>query len=324
MVNIATTEEPIAALREEHSVSSVTFQSLVFLLLFTESAIGVSVWMRWLWLALPLVFVSAHWMHGLLIGFHEASHGLLRKSRRLNEFDGVLIGIFSLVPFSLYRVVHQMHHMHLSTEKDTELWPFVLTRAPRWARCLAAFCELTLGLFYTPLIFLRVFIHRQTLVRSRKVRRRVWMEMAVTAAAWAVVVAAVAYWNVWNYFLWVYLAPALIASNLQTWRKYIEHLGLLGNTVNSSTRSIVPRSWFGRVFAHTLLHEPYHGVHHQNAGLPHAVLPQFTSILEPKHPGERTPFMSYRQALPDVIRSLRDPRIGSQWRDSSRNGQPVS
>jgi len=324
MVNIATTEEPMPALREEHSVSSVTFQTLVFLLLFTEIAIGVSVWMRWLWLTLPLVFVSAHWMHGLLIGFHEASHGLLRKSRRLNEFDGVLIGIFSLVPFSLYRVVHQMHHMHLSTEKDTELWPFVLTRAPRWARRLAAFCELTLGLFYTPLIFLRVFIHRQTLVRSRKVRRRVWLEMGVTVAAWAVVVAAVAYWNVWNYFLWVYLAPALIASNLQTWRKYIEHLGLFGNTVNSATRSIVPRSWFGRVFALTLLHEPYHGVHHQNAGLPHAVLPQFTSILEPKHPGERVPFISYRQALPDVIRSLGDPRIGAQWRDSSRNGQPVS
>src|SRR3954469_25516547 len=228
MMNIATTPQSIPALREEHSVSSVTFQTLVFLLLFTEIAIGVSVRMRWLWLTLPLVLVAAHWMHGLLIGFHEASHGLLRKSRRLNEFDGVLIGIFSLVPFSLYRVVHQMHHMHLSTEKDTELWPFVRTRAPRWARVLAAFCELTLGFFYTPFIFLRVFIHPHTQVRSRKVRRRVWMELALAVAAWAVVVAAVAFWNVWKYFLWIYLAPALIAANLQTWRKYIEHLGLFG------------------------------------------------------------------------------------------------
>jgi len=262
-------------------------------------------------------------MHGLLIGFHEASHGLLRKSRRLNEFDGVLIGIFSFLPFSLYRVVHQMHHMHLATERDTELWPFVLPQAPRWARRTAAFFELTFGLFYSPLIFLRVFVHPQSIVRSRKVRRRIWLELALSFAAWAGILAAVSFWGVWKYFLWLYLAPALIAANLQTWRKYVEHLGLTGNTVNSSTRSIVPKSWLGHVFAYTLLHEPYHGVHHQNAGLPHRVLPQFTSILTPKNPGELVPFMSYRQALPDLIRSLRDPRIGAQWRDSSSNAQPL-
>src|SRR5438128_979986 len=173
MANIASTAETIPDLHGEHSVSSVGFQTLVFLLALTETAIWATVWAGWLWLMVPLVLVAAHLMHGLLIGFHEASHGLLRKSRRLNEFDGVLIGIFSFLPFSLYRVVHQMHHMHLAGERDTELWPFVLTKAPRWARRLAAFCELTVGLFYSPLIFLRVFLRRPSLVRSRKVRRRV-------------------------------------------------------------------------------------------------------------------------------------------------------
>jgi fatty acid desaturase len=306
-------------------VSSVAFQTLVILLALTETALWASVWEGWLWLTLPLVLVAAHLMHGLLIGFHEASHGLLRKSRRLNEFDGVLIGIFSLLPFSLYRVVHQMHHMHLATERDTELWPFVLTKAPRWARCLAAFVELTFGLFYSPLIFLRVFVRsRDSLVRSRKVRKRIWAELAMAVVFWAAMMAAVAFWGVWKYFLWLYLVPALIAANLQSWRKYIEHLGLTGNTVNSSTRSIVPKSWLGRLFAATLLHEPYHGVHHQNAGLPHRVLPQYTSVLTPKKPGELAPFMSYRQALPDLFRSLGNPRIGAQWRDCSRNGQPTS
>ena len=213
------------------------------------------------------------------------------------------------LPFNLYRVVHQMHHMHLATERDTELWPFVLTKAPRWLRRLAAFLELTVGLFYSPFIFLRVFVGRHSLVRSRKVRRRVWAELALAVAMWATIIAAVTFWGVWKYFLWLYLAPALIAANLQNWRKYIEHVGLTGNTVNSSTRSIVPKSWLGHVFAYTLLHEPYHGVHHQNAGLPHAVLPQFKSVLTPKKPGERVPFMSYRQALPG---------FDSQSRQSSR------
>src|SRR3954463_8955796 len=156
MVSIAPEIERVSALREEHPINSVDFQMLVFLLAFNQIAIWATVWAGWLWLTVPLVLIAAHLMHGLLIGFHEASHGLLRKSRRLNEFDGVILGVFSFLPFSLYRVVHQMHHMHLATERDTELWPLVITKAPRWARRLAALLELTVGLFYSPFIFLRV------------------------------------------------------------------------------------------------------------------------------------------------------------------------
>jgi fatty acid desaturase len=323
MVNIATTAENLSELHDEHDVSSVAFQTLVISLTITEAALWAAVWSGLVWLAVPLVLVAAHFMHGILIGFHEASHGLLRKSRRLNEFDGVIIGVFSFLPFSLYRVVHQMHHMHLATERDTELWPFVITRAPRWARRAAAFLELTVGLFYAPLIFLRVFVGRHSLIRSAKVRRRIWRELALAVVIWTAILTAVAFWGVWKYFLLMYLAPAIIAANLQSWRKYIEHVGLTGSTVNSSTRSIIPRSWLGHLFAYTLLHEPYHGVHHENAGLPHAVLPRFTSVLAPKNPHELAPFMSYRQALPDLIRSLANPCVGAQWRESTQNGQPI-
>src|SRR5712671_2008618 len=146
------------------------------------------------------------------------------------------------------------HLMHLATERDTELWPLVITKAPRWARRLAALLELTVGLFYSPLIFLRVFLHRPSLVRSSKVRKRIWAELALAAVIWTAFLTAIAFFGVWKYFLWMYLVPGLIAANLQSWRKYIEHVGLTGNTVNSSTRSIVPKSWLGHLFAYTLLH----------------------------------------------------------------------
>jgi fatty acid desaturase len=317
-VNIATTAETVSEMHDEHDVSSVAFETLVISLALTEAALWTAVSLGWVWLALPLVLVTAHFMHGMSIGFHEASHGLLRKSRRLNEFDGVIIGVFSFMSFSLYRAMHQTHHMHLATERDIELWPFVLPKAPRWARCCAALLELTLGLFYSPFLFLRNFVGRAPVVRSRKVRRRIWAELVLTVVVWAVFIAAVAFFGVWKYFLWMYLAPAIIAANLQNWRKYVEHVGLTGNTANSATRSIVPKSWLGRVFAYTLLHEPYHGVHHQNAGLPHTVLPRFVSVLAPKIPGDVPPFMSYRQALPDLFRGLANPRVGSQWRASTR------
>jgi fatty acid desaturase len=304
---------------KEHAISSVAFESLVISFVLSEAALWMAVWNNWIWLAVLLVLVTAHVMHGLLIGLHEAVHGLLRKNRRLNEFDGLLIGVFSWLPLTLYRVVHQSHHVHLATERDAELWPFVRPTAPRWARHCASVLELSVGLIYSPLLFLRIFFQSDSPIRSPKVRRRIWAELALGAAVWAAIFALVAFWGVWKYWYWMYLAPAVIAANLQSWRKYIEHIGLTGNTANSSTRSIVPKSWLGRLFAYTLLHEPYHGVHHQHAGLPHSALPRFTSLLVPKNPGERVPFMSYRQALPDLLRSLANPRVGAQWCNSPRN-----
>ncbi len=314
------TIEEFSQLHEPHWVLREAFQLLVIGVVVTEVALAVAVQRGWIWLAVALVLVTSHLMHGTLIGLHEAAHGLLRKNRRFNEFDGVLIGTLSLMSFSLYRVVHQTHHAHLTTERDYEFWPLSRTNIPRWTRRLAAFFELNFGLLFTPFVFLRAFLCSPSPVRSKRVRRRIWAELALTAVTWSCILWAIAAFDLWKYFFWMYLAPAFLAANLQSWRKYIEHVGMTGTTVNGSTRSIVAKSWLGRLVAFTLLHEPFHGVHHQRAGLPHSELPQHVATLEPKKPDERRPFPSYRYALLDLIRSLADPRVGPQWRTAERTG----
>ena len=304
---------------EPHWVSRSAFQIVVFLFLFTE--IGLATVLHSgasLWFALLLVLLASHLMHGAAVGFHEATHGLLRQNRRFNEFDGVLLGVFSFMSFSLYRAAHQTHHAYFATERDEELWPFVFTNTPRWARVLAAVLELTLGLFFTPFLFLRSFLRAGSPIRSKKVRRRIWMELALMVVVWTGIVAAVSYAEVWRYFVWMYLVPAAVAANLQTWRKYIEHVGLTGGTVNSATRNIVSEGWWGRVVAFTLLHEPFHGVHHLHVGLSHAELPQRVAELQPASPDERPPFPSYRHAMMDMLRSLANPRVGAHWQISTR------
>lgn len=309
--------ENASASDEPHWVSRSAFQIVIILFLVTQIALaavlqsGASVW-----LAVPLVLLASHLMHGAAVGFHEASHGLLRRNRRLNEFDGVLVGVFSFMSFSLYRAAHQSHHAYLATERDEELWPFVHPWKPRWARRLAAFLELTVGMLFTPFLFLRAFLRKGSPIRSRKVRRRIWAELALIIIVWSGVFAAINHWDAWRYFLWMFLAPAYVAGNLQSWRKYIEHVGLTGSSVNGSTRSIVARGWPGRVVALTLLHEPFHGVHHLHVGIPHAELPALASELLPDTPEERHPFPSYRHALLDLFRNLADPRVGSQWHTS--------
>ena len=317
-MNTTQTAEHEVEPHEPHWLSRSAFQIVVFLFFFTEIALwavlqsGAS-----LWFAVPLVLIAGHLMHGSSVAFHEASHGLLRRSRLLNEVDGLILGTLSFMSFSLYRAAHQMHHMHLSTERDEELWPFIHPDKPRWLRILAAFLELTMGLFFLPLLFLRIFLRAGSPIRSRKVRRRIWKEYALIALAWTAIGFAVSHWHVGKYFLWMYALPAFLAGNLQSWRKYIEHVGLTGSTVNSSTRSIVARGLGGKLVAFTLLHEPYHGVHHLHMALPHAELPARASVLAPQTQAEMHPFANYRQALGHLLRSLADPRVGAQWRKAS-------
>lgn len=302
---------------QPHWVSRAAFQLLVILLALTQAALGFAVHAGVIWLAVPLVLVASHLMHGLLIGFHEASHGLLRKNRRFNEVDGILLGTFSFMSFSLYRAAHQLHHAHLASERDEELWPFAIPGSPRWHRVLAAFLELNAGIFFTPFLFLRIFLRSGTPIRNKKLRRRVWGELGLSVVVWSILVGAVAYLGVWKYFLWMYLAPAVIAANLQSWRKYIEHVGLKGSTVNSSTRSIISKGWLGSLVSLSLLHEPYHGVHHWHPGLPHPELPAHAADLDPATPAELAPFPSYRHALAHLLRNLADPRAGAQWERQS-------
>jgi fatty acid desaturase len=302
-----------------HWVSRAAFSLIGAGLVISQLGVGFAVHFGWYWLAVPLVLLASHFMHGALVGFHEASHGLLRKNRLFNEFDGLLAGTLSFMSFTLYRVAHQSHHSHLATERDEELWPFVVVTSPRWLRRLAAFIELNAGLAATPFLFWRMFFRKNSIVRSPKVRRRIWAELALMVVFWTIVLAAVAWWQVWSYFIWLYAVPGIIAGNLQSWRKYIEHVGLSGHTARSATRSIVADTWCGRLFSLTLLHEPLHGIHHLRPGLAHSELPRHTPLLEPAVEGEMAPFPNYRSALAHLLRNLADPRVGSHWPDSKPN-----
>jgi len=283
----------------------------------TQMLMAFMVFKGWWWLAVPLALLLSHLMHGFLIAFHEAAHGLLRKNRVLNEIDGILMGFMSLTSFTLYRALHQKHHVNLATERDLELWPFVDTRSPLWARRLAAFLELNLGLCYTPYLFWRVFFRRPSPITNRQVRLRIWLELLGGVAVWAGIIWAVATFNLWPYLIFSYLLPAFIAGNLQSWRKYIEHVGLSGNSARSATRSIVADTWFGKLVSLTLLHEPLHGVHHIKSSMPHSELPGHTDWLEPAEEGDTQPFPNYWSAFLDLCRQLPDPRVGRQWGSAS-------
>jgi fatty acid desaturase len=189
--------------------------------------------------------------------------------------------------------------------------------SPRWLRRLVAVVELNAGIVFTPYLFARMFLRKGSFIRNQKVRSRIWAEFALIAVVNGLMIAGVAWFHVWWEFLWIYLGPGIIAGNLQSWRKYIEHVGLSGHTAKSATRSIVADTWSGRLLSLTLLHEPFHAIHHLKSGLPHAELPRHAALLEPAAEGEVPPFPHYRSAIAHLLRNLSDPRSGSHWPEHS-------
>ncbi len=219
--------------------SKAAFPFVLAAFYLTLGVTAFCLYLGWWWPLVPLVLLSSHLMHAMLIAFHEAAHGSLRKSKWLNDFDGVLVGTVSITPFTLYRALHQKHHVNLASERDVELWPFVDPRQPLWWRRMAAFLELNFGFFYSPYLFWRVFFQRPSPVINPRVRQRIWWELALIVIFWGTVLGFVAYFQAWLWFLCLYFIPAFIAGNLQSWRKYIEHVGLNGHTGPSATRSII-------------------------------------------------------------------------------------
>ncbi len=278
-------------------------------------AVSIFTWSQGLWyLSVACWIVQAHVGHVSALAFHEASHYTLHPRRSVNESFGIVIGCFLLTPLSAYRYAHNQHHTNLGTSRDPDLWPYCNPATPRWLRLLAVVGELVFAFFYTPFLFLRSAVLVERLPASTQ--RRIVVEYALIAAVWGTILAATAYYSAWEWLLVGLVFPSMIAGNLQSLRKFVEHLGLLGDDVASSTRTVVDPTLFGRILSHTMLHIDYHGPHHSYAKIPFHHLPEATAILygDGNHPEETANFYpSYARACWAMAKTLYDPRVGKQW-----------
>jgi fatty acid desaturase len=310
--------------RLHHKSSRTLFESIASVAIFFGLlAITVFAWEVGYWPVVVICWLlQAHIGHTNLLAFHEASHYTLHPSRRLNEWQGILLGSVILTPLSAYRWVHNQHHIHLGTPRDPELWPFVDPQAKRWKRLLAAAAELLIGFFYTPIIFLRGVLVAQRMPRAAV--RRLKLEYNLCIALWAAVLSAVISFGVMKEFVIGYLIPAMLAGNLQSLRKLTEHLGLLGSDVPSTTRTVIDSSLFGRLLSASMLHIDLHGPHHLHARIPHFHLPEATPIAYEEElcdPIAANIFPTYIAAIWSMARTLPDPRVGAQW---LANGERVT
>ncbi|MBY0586981.1 fatty acid desaturase [bacterium] len=302
-------------LQHLHEKNSIAFHraGIYAALFFASAFLAIVSWEAGYWpITILFWLVIGHLGHVNLFVLHEASHYLLHPNRYLNEIQGIFVGTFSLVPLSSYRHVHGHHHVHLAQEGDIELWPYTDPQTSRPFRTFAAAMELLLGYIWTPAVFLRGCIVSKKLPPG--VKTRLFLEYGLCFVLWALILSATAYFGVWNWFLVGFLIPSLLTGSMQTARRFIEHMGLYGDTVDTATRTIHDRSLLGRFFSFTILNGDIHGPHHLHAKVPQSHLPQALEI--DLREGLLTPtsvYPNYWLATKDMLRELSNPRIGKHW-----------
>jgi fatty acid desaturase len=249
-------------------------------------------------------------IHNKLIAFHETAHGLLHPVRAVNELIGQVLGIATLIPLTAYRIAHAQHHAYLGTERDVEFWPFVDPSVPRWRRVLALIAELSAGYFFEPIVMCRGVWVAQVPAAQR---RRAAIEYGVCALHWGTVIAVMTWYGWWPEFLVAYFIPGYCAGFLNSWRRMIEHLGMLGDTVEAKSRTIVPSGPAAALVSAVVLHVDQHGTHHRFGRVPYYRLPDVTRAVQEQDPGALRVFPSYWSALKDMLPHMTNPRVGAQW-----------
>jgi fatty acid desaturase len=303
-----------AILRRLHDLSLARLlpHNLVSFFWLALVAAAIWTWFEGYWpLTLLCWLVGSHVGHMKLAMFHEASHGTLYPTWWRNDMQGMIVGTVNLIPLSVYRMAHWQHHAYLATERDPELWPFTMVGTPRWARVLSAIAEIVLGFIYTPILYVRAALKAPSIPPA--VQRRIWIEYALCLLTWGTILGLVAYNGWWEAFIVGYAVQMVLTGAMQTINKYTEHLGLLGDTALTSTRTVVDEDFPGRALSRSMLNLDYHGTHHRYAKVPYYYLPEATPHIYTGEEPAVPLYANYWLAMWDMLKCLGDPKVGRQW-----------
>ena len=217
---------------------------------------------------------------------HEASHGNLHSSSRINFWLGVLTGALFPIPFSLIRTTHQGHHLRNRTDFEMfDLYYPTDNRLLKYGQWYSILC----GLFW-PVIPLgaMLFAVCPALLRTRVFRqarsssyllgdvqqaevRAIRVEMLLICVFFGAL-----FWLLHLSWLNTLVLYACFSFNWST-RQYVGHA--------FTRRDVIEGAWNLRhnwLMTWVLLHGEWDLNHHRRPDVPWYYLPQLSELDEPR------------------------------------------
>jgi fatty acid desaturase len=267
---------------------------------------GVLAWLvRITGAALIGAFIQA-----IAILMHEALHGNLFRSTRLNSWALFLCGVPGFFSGTAYKVAHLNHHRHTRTEQDQDEFSNLsnLCKTPAQYRALFYVC-----FFAGTFIYLSVVLPWKAMqIGTYSQRRQIVLEYVAMFVLYAgVIIGGISAGHA-NWLLWYWILPMQVAMFLSNIRGLSEHLCTSTDSVLSMTRTTRSNA----LVSFLMCNLNYHLEHHLFPGVPWYNLQKVHKELQSVYATSR-PFVerSYtRFALKALsrgpFREIRDTSVG--------------
>ena len=193
-----------------------------------------------LWLAAWASFSVSYWLTlafaipagGFLVRFfliqHDCGHGAFFRSRRLNDWVGRILGVFTMTPYDNWRRSHAIHHAS-SGNLDERGVGDIDTMTIREYRASTKTRKFLYHLYRSPLVLFVIGPTYQFLLRNRfpfmfdDNKKSYWISVMGTNLSIVAVAGIVAYFVGWGPFLAVQTPIVMVAATIGVWMFYVQH-----------------------------------------------------------------------------------------------------
>jgi acyl-lipid omega-6 desaturase (Delta-12 desaturase) len=178
------------------------------------------------WLMLPIAVLAAGFLARIFIIFHDCGHASFFKSKRANNWTGVIAGLLSLTPYRHWRWQHALHHGtagDLDRRGSGDIWTLTVQEylhSTRWKRFAYRLARNPIVLFVIAPLYVFVVHHRFALSTAPKreresVRLTNWALLGITLVMSAVIGLKT--------FLLIQLTVSAFAGAVGLWLFYVQH-----------------------------------------------------------------------------------------------------
>lgn len=207
------------------STIEIAVTAVPFVILWTLIALGV---MSGHWWTMALTIPAAGFLVRLFVLQHDCGHGALFSQRRLNDWTGRVIGVFTLTPYDYWRRTHAVHHA-TTGNLDKRGIGDVDTLTVREYRALSLAGRLRYRLYRNPTVLFGfgpawLFICQYRLpVGMMRAGVEPWTSTVATTLGAAIPVVLLMWLMGPVTFLLVQLPITLMAATAGVWLFYVQH-----------------------------------------------------------------------------------------------------
>lgn len=180
------------------------------------------------WLALALSPAAAAFLVRLFMIQHDCGHNTFFSSRRLNDWAGRLLGVFTLTPYDFWRHSHALHHAGSGNldrrgigDINTLTVQEYLTRS-RWGRLRYRIYRHPLVMFGIGPAYLFLLQHRLPVGAMHR-GAMPWASTMLTNLGVLALAAGVAQVTGLSAFMLVHIPIVVIGAMIGVWLFYVQH-----------------------------------------------------------------------------------------------------